>query len=244
MIDLHCHLIPGIDDGPRDMEAALELARLSAEDGVRKAVCTPHIRLGMFDNNVSSITGACAAFSKAVKRAGIPLEVRMGAEVHICPEIMMMVERNLIPYIGEWEGRKVMLLEFPHGHLLPGSDKLVGWLLKRGVIPMIAHPERNKSITNDPDRLAPFIDMGCLVQVTAGSLAGGFGDQVKAAAEAVVSRGWVTVLASDAHNAARRPPGLSRGREAAAALLGEEAAWKLVRENPAKIAGAPQPVAA
>ena len=115
------------------------------------------------------------------------------------------------------------------------SDKLVSWLLKQGIRSMIAHPERNKDILRSIDKLLPFVRMGCLLQITAGAVAGSFGEPARARAADLLARGWVTVLASDAHNMEARPPELEPGRAAAAKIVGEEESWNLVRHRPAEI---------
>ena len=149
----------------------------------------------------------------------------------------MLVAQNQIPFLGHWQGQQGMLLELPHSHIPPGSDKLVKWLLERNILPMIAHPERNKDIMRDLDVIAPFVEMGCLFQVTAMSMAGRFGVQSAQRAMEMLEKDWITVLATDAHNLEHRPPVLSEGYAAAKALVGEAAAQALVLDNPRLIAG-------
>src|SRR5690606_29549077 len=122
----------------------------------------------------------------------------------------------------------VFLLEFPHSHIPPGSDKLVRWLLDRRILPMIAHPERNKDIMRKFDKVQPFIEMKCLLQLTAGSVAGDFGEAAQMTARKLLETGKVSILASDAHNVTHRPPRLDHGRDAAAEIVGEEMAEKMV----------------
>ncbi len=244
MIDIHCHLLPGIDDGPPDMEAALELARQALADGVTHAVVTPHIHHGRWENSITGIQQGVAQFRQALREAAIPLALGYAGEVRIGPEILSMLPAKQIPFLGSWEGKQVMLLEMPHSHILPGTDKIVAWLLKQNVLPMIAHPERNKDVMRKPEKLKPLIEMGCLFQVTAGSVAGQFGEAAQERAEELLEQGVVTVLASDAHHVGRRPVNLSVGRDAAARLIGAEAAKILVHDNPLKIVGGQFPVQA
>jgi len=237
MIDLHCHLLPGIDDGARDLDEGLAMARLAVEEGITHAVMTPHVMPGIFDNDLASIELAVAAYREALNAAGIGLEVFVGGEVRLGPEVLALVADDRIPYIGHWDGERVMLLEMPHSHIPPGSEKLVDWLRAQGIRPLLAHPERNPDIESDPQRLRAFVDRGCLVQVTAGSLTGDFGEAFRVAAVALIEAGWTTVLASDAHRADRRTPSIAAGRRVAAGLVGEKASWRMVREIPAKILG-------
>ena len=237
MIDLHCHLLPGIDDGPGTVEESLEIARLAVSSGTRHIVATPHIRPGIFDNDIDGIQEAHKVFVRVLAENNIPLSLSVAAEVHICPEVVPMAKSGKLPFLGELDGFPVLLLEFPHGHIMPGSDKLVNWLLSEGIRPMIPHPERNREIISNPGKIVPFVSQGCLLQVTAGSVAGDFGREAQEVAALFLERGWVTALASDSHNVRHRPPDLSRGRDAAAALVGEAEAWRLVRATPLAIAG-------
>ncbi len=237
MIDIHCHLLPGIDDGPADMFAALDLARQAVADGVTHCVVTPHIHHGRWENSKGGINSAVEEFRTALQKAQVPLTIGFAAEVRICTEILTMLPANQIPFLGSWEGQRVMLLEMPHSHVLPGTDKIVAWLLKHGVRPMIAHPERNKDVMRRPEKLQPLIDLGCLFQVTAGSVAGQFGEVAQERAVELLQMGVVTVLASDAHHVKRRPANLSAGRDAAAEIIGAERAAELVYENPLRIVG-------
>jgi len=235
MIDLHCHLLPGIDDGARNMEQALELARIAYADGIQTAIMTPHILMGRYENNITTIRTAFAQFKQALPENHIPLKVGMAAEVRIGPEIMGMIEQNLIPFLGKLDGYQILLLEMPYNHIPPGSDKMVRWLLDRKIRPMIAHPERNGDVLRNLDKIHPFIEQGCLLQITASSITGRFGPQLQKRARQMLEKGWVDVIASDAHNQEHRPPDLERGRQVAAKIVGETAAWTLVHETPERI---------
>jgi protein-tyrosine phosphatase len=125
-----------------------------------------------------------------------------------------------------------MLLEFPHSHVPVGADKFVAWLLARNIRPMIAHPERNKDVMRDPARLDPFVQAGCLLQLTADSVSGGFGELCAQRAREFLERGWVSVLASDAHDTVDRPPRIAPGRDAAAKIVGDDAARRMTHDTP------------
>ena len=237
MIDLHCHLLPGIDDGPETLELALQLARHAIASGIRVAVVTPHMHAGRYDNRATSIRQLAASFQAELDREGIALRLQAAAEVRLDHEVISWIAEGHVPFLGRWGTENVMLLELPHSHVPVGADKLVEWLLKQGILPMIAHPERNKDIMRSTDKLLPFIRLGCLLQVTAGAVAGRFGEGARDRAIDLLGKGWVTVLASDAHNMEARPPELEPGRSAAAAIVGEEESWNLVRHRPAKIIG-------
>ncbi len=236
MIDLHNHLLPGIDDGAPDLQTALALARIAVADGITHLVCTPHIHPGRYDNTPATIQSAHVQFVAALEQAGIGLQVATAAEVRFGAELMQGIAQGSIPFLGEWEGRKVLLLEFPHGEIPFAAERMTDWLLQRDILPMIAHPERNKGIMRAPSRLKPFIEQGCLLQVTASSVAGGFGPAAQAIAHDLLQQGLVTILATDAHNVDYRPPILSEGMEHAARLIGEVQAEALVLQTPWLIA--------
>ena len=125
-----------------------------------------------------------------------------------------------------------MLLEFPHGHLIPGGQKMAQWLMDRGIRPMIAHPERNKQIMKDPSQLQPYIESGCWLQVTAGSVTGHFGEKSQSVAYHLLDEDLVTVLGSDGHNSSARPPVLRRAFDVVSRKYGEQRAQRLLLESP------------
>ena len=233
MIDLHCHLLPGIDDGPKTLQEALQMAEYAVEQGIQHSVLTPHIQPGCYDNDVESIRAAYQAFQTALEHHAIPLKISMAAEVRVCAELPQLIRQNKIPFIGVWENKKVLLLEFPHDHIPVGADKLVAWLIARNIIPLIAHPERNQAILRQPDKLMPFIRMGCLLQVTASSVTGLFGAASQQCALRLIEQNLVTVLASDAHNLHKRQPALRPALAYLKPLIGERQVNALVTTHPA-----------
>lgn len=236
MIDLHSHLLPGIDDGAPDLETALALARVAVDNGITHMVCTPHIHPGRYDNTPETIRAALQILKLGLHESGIPLKIAAAAELRFGLELMQAVERDTVPYLGYWKGKKVLLLEFPHGDLPFGAEKLTSWLLSRNVVPIIAHPERNKTLLLHPTRIKPFLHQGCLLQVTAGSVAGRFGHACQEFSHRLLKAGVVTILASDSHNLAHRPPVLHEGMEHAAAIVGSAMAKHLVETVPWEIA--------
>ena len=235
MIDLHCHLLPGIDDGPATLEEALEMARIAVANGIEEACVTPHLHPGRWENDLAKISAAAESYRVALAEARIPLMVGFAAEVRLEYEIMALIEADRVPFLGSLEGNKVMLLEFPHSHVPVGADRFVTWLLARNIRPMIAHPERNKDLMRDPARLEPFVRAGCLLQLTADSVAGDFGEVCALRAREFLERGWVSVLASDAHDTVDRPPRIAPGRNVAAKIVGEEEASRMTHGTPLRI---------
>lgn len=235
MIDLHCHYLPGIDDGAQVLGEALDLARAAVAAGIKTAVMTPHVHVGRYDNNLSSIRNSFAAFRQALRDHDIPLQIRIGGEVRIAAEIIALIEEGEMPYLGELDGHQILLLEFPHSQLMFGAEKLIRWLLARQIRPLIAHPERNKDVMRDFEKIYPFVAMGCLLQLTGASIIGQFGKPAQDCALKLIERNWVTVVASDAHNLIHRPPNLDLARKALVDLGGEAFARRLTEDTPAEI---------
>ena len=235
MYDIHCHLLPQIDDGSPSMEYSLDMARFAVEHGTTHMVVTPHIHPGRYDNDREGIAAVCQNFRQALSDADIPLVLGMAAEVRLSAEVMSLFQQHKIPFLGEAEGFTTLLLELPHDQVPPGSENLVDWLGERSCQAMIAHPERNKGIMRNPELLDRFIERGCLVQITAGSLVGKFGKQAQGIAEQLLLDGKVDVIASDSHNLTHRTPDLGAGFQRATELVGLLAATKLVIDNPRRI---------
>lgn len=232
MIDIHNHLLPGIDDGAQNLEESLGLAQALVTNGVSHSLCTPHIHFGRFDNTIDQIRTALEQLKRALKEHAICLELGMAAEVRFDIEIMPAILQDKIPFLGSWEGRNVLLLELPHGEVPVGAERLIQWLLDYDIQPMIAHPERNKGLMRNPQLLHPFIDQGCLIQLTAGSVVGGFGQKAEELALSFIEQGFVTVIATDAHHIKRRPPLLKEARERVSQLFSDSLAQSLVNDNP------------
>ncbi len=219
MIDLHCHILPGIDDGPEELAGSLEMARRHVAAGVETVVATPHVSWD-HSNTAEQIAQRTAELQRALRAEGIPLTVLPGAEVALTRAIELPPEelRALTLGGGPW-----LLLEAPIALDAPGTDGLVGIVQSRGVRVLLAHPERCASFLADRDLLERLVGAGCTAQVTAGALVGAFGRTVQAAARRYVEQGLVHVVASDAHDADRRPPGLAG--PLAEAGFGELAPW-------------------
>ncbi|HAU13263.1 MAG: capsular biosynthesis protein [Pseudomonadales bacterium] len=231
MYDLHCHLLPGIDDGPETVAESVALVRAAMADGITHAIVTPHIHNGRWDNDIASIGKAGRALGQALREQNIPLRLKAAAEVRLDAELPAMVKANRLLFLGYWEQHQILLLEMPHGRVLPGTDKMIAWLRKNHIIPMIAHPERNREIMKNPAKLKPLLKEGCLLQVTAGSLVGQFGEGAQRIAKALLDEDLITILASDAHNIKNRPPNLAAGYEEVARVVGDERADRLLHHN-------------
>tara|TARA_R110001583_G_scaffold83923_1_gene221207 strand:+ start:25563 stop:26318 length:756 start_codon:yes stop_codon:yes gene_type:complete len=237
MIDLHSHILPGIDDGASTLDDSIALVSDALQNGVTKILATPHIHLGTFDNDVQSIKNAFSDLTQQLQfqqgqSQQIDISLAYAAEVRICPEIMMLAKTQSLPFMGKWQGADLLLLEFPHSHIPPGSEKLVDWLLKQNIQPMIAHPERNRDLWQFPDLLKPFIQRDCLFQITASSLLGYFGDRSQKLAWQMIEKQQATIVASDMHNLNRRPSKMKQAFEAVSLRFGHDVAQTLFVDTP------------
>jgi protein-tyrosine phosphatase len=229
MIDLHCHMLPGIDDGARDLDTALAaMARIALANGIQCTVCTPHVYPGRYDNDRETAQEAVARFQRALHEAGIGLELTTGADARLVPDLIAGLRAGRIPTL---HGGRYFLLELPHHSAPPQFEKFVGDLLASGSVPLITHPERLNWIEVQYDCFLRLARAGAWIQVTAGSLTGRFRPRARYWAERMVDGGIVAVLATDAHGIERRPPLLGEGREAAVRWIGNEEAWRMVRER-------------
>lgn len=235
MIDLHCHFLPGVDDGARTMDDALALAKASVANGITHAVLTPHVHPGFFNNRLSTLLPVFDRYQGELKSAGIDLRVSLGAEVRLHPDAFDLLAAGDLPVIGSLGNDRIVLLEFPDGQIPAGAAAACRHFADRDIRLMLAHPERNKEVMRDPSRITSFVDAGCLLQVTAASVIGRFGPQALACAHHLLARGLVAVVATDSHNLAHRPPLLREARDAIAKLYGLGNAHRVTEEMPGAI---------
>lgn len=213
------------------------MARMAAADGVVALAATPHINPEMFPNTPENIRLAFEAFHRAVTVEGIPLALHSAAEVHLHPATFALAEAGTLPCFNrEGETRRYFLLEFPHHGIDPDALERVRAFIDLGYTPLLAHPERNPTFKREPDALLPYLELGCLTQLTGYALTGGAGRRAQRTGELFLERGWIHVIASDGHGFfSSRAPVLSDGERAAARLIGPERAHRLVADNPAAI---------
>jgi len=229
MIDLHCHILPGLDDGAADLGIALDMARQFVGDGVSVVACTPHIMPGLYSNSGPAIRAAVSQLQKALDGEGIPLSLVTGADVHIAPDCVAGLRSGQMLTLAD---SRYVLIEPPH-HVAPQRLETPFFdLLVEGYVPILTHPERLHWIETQYHLIERLSDAGVWMQVTAASLAGGFGSRAKYWAERMLDEGRVHILATDAHDPHHRRPDLGRGRELAARRLGEVEAEHLVSTRP------------
>jgi protein-tyrosine phosphatase len=238
MIDLHSHLLPGVDDGATDNNNSCELFKMAVADGISHMTLTPHVQPGRYENTRKSLAAHFQATTSLIKEKHIDLSLSIAGEVRLCAELLGLYAQDNLPFVGRWGNKNVMLLELPHNGIPPGSDKLVDWFLDRDILPMIAHPERNKAIMEDLKNVAPFINRGCLFQLTAMSITNEFGSKAFGVAQHFLKNDWATIVASDAHNTKHRPPILSKAYQYLVEHYSNDVADTLLIRNPKRIISA------
>ena len=233
IIDIHAHVLPGLDDGPHTLDESLQMCALYVRQGVTTVVATPHVGHSRFDVTSHAVRRSTEALADACRERMPQLEILPGADVRLQPMLLDMLDAGELLTLGD-TGR-YLLLELPP-QAVPRIENLVADLAERGVTPIISHPERNPDLLRKPDRLAELVECGYLVQVTAGSLLGSFGRAAKSAAEEFIEAGLVHVAAGDAHAASgRRCPELRRAADYLVSSVGEDMARDLLNHNPARI---------
>jgi protein-tyrosine phosphatase len=233
MIDLHSHLLPGIDDGAPDMETAIAMGRAAVAGGVDTIVATPHVNRH-YPNDPLEFAARRAHLQSALDRAGVALRVQSGAEVAHSRLSDLSDETLSACGLG---GSNWLLFELPLRGPAPFAEAMTVDLQRRGFRIVLAHPERIAAFQREPDTLGRLVEQGCLCSVTAGSVYGQFGESVKRFTADLFAGGLVHNLATDAHDAQRRSPALQPQLSCAAEELPELAGWfdYLVDEVPAAI---------
>jgi protein-tyrosine phosphatase len=229
MFDLHCHLLPGIDDGAPEFETSLEMARAFVDQGVEVVVCTPHILPGLYHNTGQQIRQAVAALQERLGDAGVPLKLEAGADNHVIPQFVDGLKRGHLLTLA---GSAYALAEPPH-HVAPARlEDLFFDILLAGYVPLLTHPERLSWIENKYSTVQTLAARGVWMQITSGSLTGRFGRRPRYWAERMLEEGIVHILATDAHDLKKRPPDLLEGRRQAVRLVGETEATHLTVTRP------------
>jgi protein-tyrosine phosphatase len=229
MIDLHCHILPGLDDGAADISVSLKMARAFWADGVTVVACTPHILPGLYSNSGPRILDAITHFQRRLDGEQIPLQLVAGADIHLAPGMIPDLRSGYLPTIN---GSRYLLIEAPHDALPPDLENTLSDLQSAGYVPILTHPERLSWIAGHYDVIERLAQDGVWMQITAGSLAGAFGSRAKYWAERMLEQALVHVMASDAHDDCWRPPDLLRGWELAARRVGGAEADNLVLSRP------------
>lgn len=231
MIDLHCHILPGLDDGARDLAHAVGMARIARDDGITHIAATPHLFKGSFEfPDLGVFDEARERLVVALREENIDVTILPGAEVHINHGLVNEVRARRKSLV--LAGSAYLIVEFPHDHVFSGAKDLFFDLMSEGVVPIIAHPERNTMFARSPKLLFELIAMGALAQANAGSLLEAHGLEAREAARKFLELGLVHFIASDGHNTHSKAPRVAAAAGIAAAIIGEAGASALVTDNP------------
>lgn len=233
LIDFHCHMLPGIDDGSRNLEQSVAMARIAAEDGIAVTVLTPHHLNGVYVNTADEVREAVRDLREHLRNRGLELKLLPGSELHLVPELPAALKDGSALTVAD-KGKQA-LVELPVHTVPVGSRRILSEIMDLGIQPVIAHPERNTRLRQNPEILGEWVNMGCLGQVTAQSCTGRFGEEIRQASREMIGRGLIHIMASDAHRDRRRIPELSAGRAQVCEWFGPAVARVLTENVPGMI---------
>lgn len=227
MIDIHAHILPQVDDGPKDWQDTIDLLKQGIADGIQGVVCTSHVLNQLDDKLEGTFLLKFDQLKEQIKKHDLKIDVWLGSEIHSHSEFRRESKVATINGLG-----KYMLIEFPMGDIPVDAGKIFFDLSITGTTPILAHPERNVGFLNNPEQLFEFVQRGILMQMNASSLTGRFGKEVKKLAYTMMELDWVHFVASDCHNTQNRPMILSEAYHLVAKEWGKEKAEACFVRNP------------
>lgn len=202
MIDLHSHILPGVDDGAQTLEDSLEMAKKAISQGITHLMCTPHHNNGKYNNPADQIIRDVAALQNELDQRGLDLTLLEGQEVRLTELLLTAIKREEILFTDL--DNTYLLIEFPTNEIPIYAEQMFYRLLNQGHVPVIVHPERNAVFREEPNRLVSFLEMGTLTQLTAPSIVGIFGSEIQKTARLMLEHQMLYMVASDAHNLRHR----------------------------------------
>ena len=232
-VDVHCHCLPGMDDGPATVTAAIALCRALVADGITTVFATPH-QLGRYDgvNAAGRIREAVASFSVTLLEHGVPLTVLAGADVRLDERLVCLIGSGQVLTLGD--SHRYVLLELPHEVYVNPLRMLIE-LKDLGIRAILTHPERHFHVQREASCVLPWLEQGAVLQLTAGSLAGDFGLPAQKTAWDLLKAGWAALVATDAHNVDLRPPRMSAAIAAITSRMGPDLARQVCGDNPLRV---------
>jgi protein-tyrosine phosphatase len=232
MVDIHCHILPGVDDGPKVLNTALEMLEIASRDGIRHIVATPHSNSEFsYDRNAH-----LASLQRVKEQSAVEIEFSLGCDFHFSFENIESVLAEPSRFcIGS---TPYLLVEFSSFGIPPNAKATLARFIDNGIVPIITHPERNPRLVQNLALLRSLVELGCLVQITANSITGFWGETARSNCFDLVDQSLVHVVATDAHNLETRPPILSKAREVIRRRYSEELANALFMTNPSAIVSA------
>lgn len=232
MIDLHCHILPGIDDGSASMNESILMCEMAEKDGIDTIVATPHRGSFVANTTREQVLTGVRKLSKQLREKGIQVNILPGHEIHITETTLDDIESGEALTINDH--KSFALLELPFKSVPFYAFEVIKTLQFKGITPIIAHPERNTQIQSDPDIVSKLIDHGAMTQVTGSSFLGNFGVHSKRTAIKLLKKGLIHLVASDAHSQSR-PPVLAEIFNNIVKIEGQSAAIRLMHDNPSKV---------
>jgi protein-tyrosine phosphatase len=229
VIDIHCHILPEVDDGPKSWEISEQMCRMAAQDGTTHIVATPHAN-DRYHYDRQYLAGLLSSLQQ---RIGETPQLILGCDFHLSFENMRSAMEAPETYcIGN---TRYMLIEFSNFGIPQQVDDWIAQMIERGIVPIVTHPERNPILQQTPERVLKWVKLGCALQVTGSIFTGAWGERAQQMARWLLKKKAMHVLASDGHDLVRRPPVLSEARKAVAKEFGEEVAEALVERNPGAV---------
>ncbi|MGG3571826.1 CpsB/CapC family capsule biosynthesis tyrosine phosphatase [Bacillus gobiensis] len=201
MIDIHCHILPGLDDGPEDIDESINMAKTAVSQGIHTIIATPHHKTVTYNNEKESILPLISSLNEELNKENIPLNIFPGQELRINGELIDEFQNDRLLGLNQ---SKYLLVEFPSDHVPRYAEKLLFDLQLAGLTPVIAHPERNKEIIENPDQLYKLVKNGACTQLTCASITGHFGKKIMKFSNQLIDASLAHFLASDAHNLTNR----------------------------------------
>jgi len=228
VIDLHCHILPGLDDGAQDWAQSLEMARIAAADGICGIVCTPHSSTVFPANHRTTILAAVEELRTRLREAEIRLEIYPGCELSLQTNLLERIESRDLLTIND--NRQIALIEMPTDLITPNLDKFFWMMRVKGIDTVLAHPERNRDLMKNPSVLLEWIQAGVMVQITAASLTGYYGHAIRDFSLKLLRHRMAHFVATDSHSPGRMAPMLSKARALTEAIIGPEEAHRIFYE--------------
>jgi len=230
MVDLHAHILPGIDDGPASIEESIQMSRLAFQDGIRTIVATPHI--GKFPNTREIISEKVNQLKERLRLENINIELLFGSDLEFSAEIFSFIGNKSVVTINN---SRYLLLDIPHSLMPPNVERHIERMLELGIVPIIAHPERCIQIQEDLNILYSLVKAGAILQITASSILGKIGSKAEEVARNILKRGLAHVIATDTHGLNKRRPLLREAVEIASGIVGRDAVLAMVTTTPRDI---------
>ncbi|MTI71999.1 MAG: capsular biosynthesis protein [Firmicutes bacterium] len=229
MYDMHCHILPGVDDGADSFETSIKMIKISKKNGFKGIFATPHYVDNTTYNNTKLIKENFLKLKDKIKKQGIDIDIYIGNEVYVVPNLIKLFEKGFVYTLNN---SRYMLIEFPMLDNPYFIESLIYDLKVKGIVPIIAHPERYKMIISNPNVLFKFIKQGALVQINLPSLKGSYGPIIKDTAKILIEHDMLHFIGTDAHSFNRRTPNVEKSLDEFKAIVSNDKFKKILYENP------------